>query len=451
MLIQQFEDKGLAHYSYAVISDGAAALIDPARDPAPYYEFAHRHKARITAVLETHSHADFVSSHREIAATTGATIYVSEFMKAGFPHRTVSDGDLIHVGQLAFRVLYTPGHSYDSLCFLLLGAGGQEHALFTGDTLFIGDVGRPDLRENMQDNPSGRAELAGAMYHTIHEKLQPLKDEILVYPAHGAGTLCGKSLSEANSSTIGAEKAGNYAFRSTDKNAFLKALLEEQPFVPCYFAYDVVLNQQGAPALEEALKAIPRLEDASVIRGSGQREEAVIIDARPRDIFRENHLKGSFNIPDGLKFETWLGSIIAPDEKFYLLADDEGSVETLLKKIAKIGYESRISGIMTGLPGRHERYSADLPSDFEANPGAYTVIDARNRNEYTGGAYYSHAINIPLPELRKRAGEIPLDKPLAVHCAAGYRSAIATSILRSLLPREVYDIGNAIERKKPLP
>lgn len=450
MLIEQFEDKGLAHYSYVVISEGEAALIDPARDPAPYYEVARRHNASITAVLETHSHADFVSGHREIAATTGATIHVSEFMNAGFPHKAAGDGDLLQVGQVIFKVIYTPGHSYDSLCFLLLDPRGNEHALFTGDTLFIGDVGRPDLRESIQNDPAGREELATAMYHTIHEKLYPLKDEILVYPAHGAGTLCGKSLSEANSSTIGAEKAGNYAFRTTEKNKFVEALLSEQPFVPRYFSYDVALNQQGAPTLGEALQGISWLKDTGPAGDALQAGEAIIIDTRPRDAFRKNHLKGSFNIPDGLKFETWLGSILAPNEAFYLLAQNTAAGKTLLGKIAKIGYESQVSGVITGLPTGQEGYNADLPGDFEENPENYTVIDARNRNEYAGGAYYTQAINIPLPELRQRAEEIPLDKPLAVHCAAGYRSAIATSILRALLPQKVYDIGNAIERKKPL-
>ncbi|HYH55558.1 MAG TPA: MBL fold metallo-hydrolase, partial [Anseongella sp.] len=357
MLIQQFEDKGLSHYSYAVLSEGEIALIDPARDPAPYYAFAAQHRARITAVLETHSHADFVSSHREVAAETGAPVFVSESMKAAFPHTAVREGDRLKLGRVSFRVLYTPGHSFDSVCFLLEGPDGKEHALFSGDTLFIGDVGRPDLRENIQDDPATRETLALAMYRTIMEKLRELNDDILVYPAHGAGTLCGKSLSEASSSTIGAERAGNYAFRIREKDVFVKVLLEEQPFVPKYFSYDVELNRRGAPALGEALQKIPRLESHRSF------EEGIpVIDARPKDQFRENHLKGAFNIQDGLKFETWLGSVLGPGEKFYLIAGSSEQVGTLLRKIAKIGYEGNIAGTLAGLSGKHETAGGDLPA-----------------------------------------------------------------------------------------
>lgn len=470
MRIKQFEDKGLSHYSYVIISEGEAALIDPGRDPAPYYEFVRQQEARITAVLETHSHADFVSSHLEIAETSGALIYASEFMKAGFPHQAVRDGEMIKLGKVSFKVLYTPGHSYDSVCFLLLDETGSEHALFSGDTLFIGDVGRPDLRESVQDNPAKREELALAMFRTIREKLRPLNDEILLYPAHGAGTLCGKSLSDANSSTIGAEKTGNYAFRITDENEFLNALLEEQPFMPRYFNHDVALNRQGAPAWKEALENIPRYAGDSLPddlafqddRNTQPKDEPrrgqngkppngggpIIIDARPTIKFRENHLKGALNVPDGLKFETWLGSILSPDENFYLLAENAETMEILLAKIAKIGYEKGVSGAIIGLSGQYECYNAALPADFDRSPENYTIIDARNKSEYARGAYFPEAINIPLPELRERAGEVPLDKPLVVHCAAGYRSAIASSILQAQVSQNVYDMGNAIEKKK---
>lgn len=442
MLIEQFEDKGLSHFSYAILSDGEIALVDPARDPRPYYSFAERHKAHITAVLETHSHADFVSSHKEVAEETGAVVYVSEFMSAGFPHTAVQDGQRLQLGKVSFRVLYTPGHSYDSICFLLMDHQGREHALFSGDTLFIGDVGRPDLRESMKDNPAKREELALAMYETINGKLRDLNDETMVYPAHGAGTLCGKSLSDAASSTIGAEKIGNYAFRITQKEEFVRTLLSEQPFVPKYFGYDAVLNQQGAPELASALKNVPRLQSYRSF-GAG----IPVIDARSREAFRKNHLKGSFNVPDGLKFETWLGSILNPGEHFYLLAPDMQQLNILLLKIAKIGYETNISGVATGLSGKHEISPESLPERFEENTGSFTIIDARNRNEFSDGAYYEQAVNIPLPELRERAAEIPRGGPIAVHCAAGYRSAIASSIIRALTEEQVYDIGEAVEKR----
>lgn len=456
MEIKQFEDKGLSHYSYALLSANEVALIDPGRDPVPYYEFAKQHNARITAVLETHSHADFVSSHLEIAGTTGATIYVSKEMGAAFPHHGIQDGDLISLGKVTLKALYTPGHSFDSLCFLLQDETGKEHALFSGDTLFIGDVGRPDLRESVQDNPAKREELARAMFHTIQDILRPLADQILLYPAHGAGTLCGKSLSDANSSTMGAEKMGNYAFRITDEEQFIDTLLDEQPFVPHYFSFNVSLNKKGAPPLSESLQKIPRrgtLPGPDEFPASG----TLLIDARTRENYGARHLKGAFNIPDGLKFETWLGSILSPDEKFYLLAETTEHLETLLKKVAKIGYEGNILAAITGFEpdpdaegatARFEHMAVGLPADFDANPDRYTILDARNKSEFAAGAYFDHALNIPLPELRERANEIPLDKPIVVHCAAGYRSGIASSILRTLVSQTVYDMGNAIERKK---
>lgn len=456
MKIKQFEDRGLSHYSYALLSENEVALIDPGRNPAPYYEFARQHQARITAVLETHSHADFVSSHLEIAGTTGARIHVSEKMQAGFPHQGLRDGDLIRLGRVSLKVLYTPGHSFDSVCFLLLDESGAQHALFSGDTLFIGDVGRPDLRESVQDNPAKREELAAAMFQTIRDKLRPLNDQTLLYPAHGAGTLCGKSLSDANSSTLGAEKIGNYAFQIADQEAFINALLEEQPFVPRYFSYNVALNKQGAPPLEASLKNVPRLEPNAVHPGF-PREGILVIDARPREQFRERHVKGAYNIPDGLKFETWLGSIVSPEETFYLVAESAEQRERLLEKTAKIGYEGNVYGAMAGLPaaagpsGEEEIYGsheAALPADFDTHPEKYTIIDARSRSEFSAGAYFPDALNLPLPEIRDRAREIPLNKPLAVHCAAGYRSGIAASILHALVPQKVYDMGNAIERKK---
>ncbi|HEY9560799.1 MAG TPA: MBL fold metallo-hydrolase [Anseongella sp.] len=446
MLIQQFEDKGLAHFSYVVVSDSKAAVIDPGRDIAPYLDFVRDQDARVTTVLETHSHADFISGHMELARKSGARICVSREMNVSFHHHDLQDGDLLPLGHLQFKGLATPGHSRDSICFLLQDAKKKEHALFSGDTLFIGDVGRPDLRGGFGTSGSAPKELAGAMYDTIRQKLLPLPDHVLVYPAHGAGTLCGKSLKDASSSTIGAEKKGNWAFLSGlsgDRKTFINAILSEQPFIPYYFPFSVMYNQLGMPGLEDSVKDLPRLNDTFM-----PEKEPFIIDARAKEHFRGNHIKGSFNIPDGLKFETWLGSIVKPGQQFYLIAENAEAGERLIRRIARIGYEFYVKGIVQGLSNGRESYQANLPADFETHPERYTIIDARNRGEYAAGALYPGALNIPLPELTERTREIPPEKPLAVHCAGGYRSAIATSILRSRLTQEVYDIGNAIEQKQ---
>ena len=237
--IHQFEDKGLAHYSYAVLSEGEIALIDPARDPQPYYEFALIHDAKIVAVIETHPHADFVSSHQEIATGKDAKIYASKLVGAAYEHETFDDGDFFQIGKVTLHAMNTPGHSPDSITVLLKDENGKAIAAFTGDTLFIGDVGRPDLRENVGNVTSKRDDLARQMYHSTREKLMKLPDDVLVYPSHGAGSLCGKGLSSANVSTIGAEKMSNAALQEINEEQFVKFLSSDHPFVPKYFGYDV--------------------------------------------------------------------------------------------------------------------------------------------------------------------------------------------------------------------
>ncbi|MGY3089363.1 glyoxylase-like metal-dependent hydrolase (beta-lactamase superfamily II) [Hymenobacter sp. UYAg731] len=292
MKIEQFEDKGLAHFSYAILSECAReiVLIDPARNPQPYCDYAQAHNARIVSVIETHPHADFVSSHLEIAQYTGAVIRVSRLLGADYAHEAFDDGDSFTVGQLTFRALNTPGHSPDSIS-IVLSRAGQDVAVFTGDTLFIGDVGRPDLREKAGNLTARREELARQLYHSLREKLMPLADAVLVYPAHGAGSLCGKAMSGANSSTIGAEKAGNYALRPLSAADFIKELLADQPFIPKYFGYDVALNKAGAPAYAPGVAQVPRLP-AGTIPAAG----ALVVDARPEAEFKKGHILGAINL-----------------------------------------------------------------------------------------------------------------------------------------------------------
>ena len=244
MDIQQFEDKGLAHYAYAIYSDqtNEIVLIDPARDIKPYLDYAAQQAARIVGVIETHPHADFVSSHLELQETTGAAVYCSRLVGAGYPYTGFDEGDEISLGDITLRALNTPGHSPDSIS-IVLAYKGQDSAVFTGDTLFIGDCGRPDLRENAGNITAGREQLAKQMYHSLREKLMVLADDVLVYPAHGAGTLCGKSLSDADSSTIAAEKVSNWSLGDYTETEFVKELLSQQPFIPKYFQYDVTLNR----------------------------------------------------------------------------------------------------------------------------------------------------------------------------------------------------------------
>ncbi len=447
MKIEQFEDKGLAHFSYAVLSECAQAvvLIDPARDPQPYYDYAAAHGARIVAVIETHPHADFVSSHREIAETTGAVIRVSRLLGAEYPHQGFDEGDAFTVGKLTFRALHTPGHSPDSIS-IVLSREGRDVAVFTGDTLFVGDVGRPDLRETAGSLTARREELARQLYHSLRTQLLPLADDVLVYPAHGAGSLCGKALAGATSSTIGVERLGNPMLRPLSEGEFVAELLAGQPFIPKYFGYAVALNKAGAPAYAASLAQVPRLAAGTPLPAG-----ALVVDTRPTAEFSQGHWPGALTIQAGGKFETWLGSIVGPEERFYLLAADEATLATVLAQTAKIGYEPLVLGAGLATPGPvASRPTLDLAA-FRAQPGAYTIVDVRHASEARQAPLFAGALVVPLPELRERASEIPTGRPVVVHCAGGYRSAAGSSVIAAARPDlAVFDLGEAVRTFSPL-
>ncbi|GAA4420511.1 rhodanese-like domain-containing protein [Nibrella viscosa] len=446
MKIEQFEDKGLAHYSYAILSEcqQKIILIDPARDPKPYYAYAEANSAQIVGVIETHPHADFVSSHLEIHQITGATIYAHSLVGADYPHEFFDEGAEIHLGKIKLKSLHTPGHSPDSIC-IVLNHDGIDKAVFTGDTLFIGDVGRPDLRENVGNSTAKREQLARQLYYSTREKLMKLENDIWVYPAHGAGSLCGKGLSEANRSTIGTEKNGNYALQPMSEAAFINLILDDQPFIPKYFEYDVAVNRQGAPAFQASIERVKRLASNYT-----PEDGALLVDGRNQLIFKRGHLKNAINIQEGDKFETWLGSIVAPEEPFYLIADNEDKLGRLIAKAAKIGYERFIKGafVMDDTVTEATNPTIDLDA-FKQHPDRYTVVDVRNESEVDEKIFFAHAINIPLSQLRERVEEVPTHKPVVVHCAGGYRSAAGTSIIAAALPEvKVLDLGEAVNQFK---
>lgn len=440
MIIHQFYDKGLAHASYAVIRTGKMIVIDPSRDPQPYYNFATLHEADIVGVIETHPHADFVSSHLEIHQTTGAIIYVSKLTGAEYPHETFDDGDSIELDDIKLKAINTPGHSPDSICILLQNEYGNDIAIFTGDTLFVGDVGRPDLREDVGNITAKKEELAKQMYHSTRDKLMKLPEQTTVYPAHGPGSLCGKNISPDLHTTVGRELRENYALQLMDELQFVKTLTEDQPFVPKYFVFDVALNKKGAPAFDDSVNSVPKVVHDAVLE-----KNVLIIDTRPNDDFRKGHLKGAINLQDGGKFETWLGSIVGPDEQFYLIANSESELDIMIGKTGKIGYEKSIKAALLTPENLNEISAGFDFDDFKTNTGNYNIVDVRNWGEVNGGLIFEDAIAIPLPELRERIKDIPTDKPIVVHCAAGYRSAAATSIIAGIIKSvPVYDLGEEI-------
>lgn len=450
MEIKQFEDKNLAHFSYAVLSNGEVAVIDPSRNPQPYYDFAIENNAKITTIIETHPHADFVSSHLEIHRHTGATIYVSELLGAEYPHETFDDGDAIVLGKITLKALNTPGHSPDSISIVAIDGNGKEEAIFTGDTLFIGDCGRPDLREQAGAITAARAELAKQMYHSLRQKLMSLPDDVLVYPAHGEGSLCGKGLSNQKSSTMGAERISNWSLQNMREADFVKELLADQPFIPKYFTFDVGLNKKGAddfaPGISTVEKKMPITSDVGALSLD---PEILIIDTRPQRQFKKAHLKNAINLMNDSKFETWLGSIVHPGEKFYLMGHNETVLHELIERIAKIGYEKQIESALileygnTAMPLFDNKAVKETEDD-------YTIIDIRNASEVKSRKIFANAIHIPLHELRERTHEIPVHKPILVHCAGGYRSAAGSSIIKSKLNghSQVFDLSEAVKRIK---
>jgi glyoxylase-like metal-dependent hydrolase (beta-lactamase superfamily II)/rhodanese-related sulfurtransferase len=440
MIIHQFYDKGLAHASYAIIRLGKMVVIDPARDPQPYYDFAAFNEATITGVIETHPHADFVSSHLEIHQATGATIYSSKLVGALYSHESFDDGDTLQLADIKLKAINTPGHSPDSICILLQDEDGYDKALFTGDTLFVGDVGRPDLRENVGNVTAKKEELARDLYHSLRDKLMTLPHHVTVYPAHGPGSLCGKNMSADLQSTIGREIKENYAMQPMSEAEFIDLILADRPLMPAYFGFDVELNKKGAPAYQQSIDSVLKLKDKATLE-----KGIIIIDTRPKPEFTKGHIKGAINLQDGDKFETWLGTIIKPDEQFYLIADSDENLDIVIKKTAKIGYEQNIKAALSTAEKGSEHLTALDLDNFKTSPERYTIVDVRNWTEINQGKIFDRALTIPLPELRERLDEIPQDKPIVVHCAAGYRSAAATSIIAAQINQTpVYDLSDEI-------
>lgn len=444
MRIEQYEDKNLSQYSYLIEDDGEMILIDPSRNPQPYYDAARTFEAVITGVIETHPHADFVSSHLEIHQTTNATIFTSPLSNATYPYMPLVEGMELYAGKLKLKVFNTPGHSPDGVS-ILLSDQEKDIAIFTGDTLFIGDCGRPDLREDGVNYELQKETLAGQLYDSL-QLLAGLDDNIFIYPTHGAGSLCGKSISGNNRSTIGEEKRNNWSLQPMTKSDFIREVLKDLPFVPQYFKYNVMLNLKGAPHY------LPSIEKVGFLRTINSEDDLelidpnlLIVDTRSAEDYKKRRLANSINIPEGKSFETWLGTIIQPETIFYLAGDDIDTLKILIERTAKIGYEGFIKNVFLMEYGVEA--SQKTPFDTIINePEQFTILDVRTDEEVKTSAFKG-SLHIPLHELPNRITTIPTDKPIVVHCAGGYRSAIASSLLERHFQGKqvVFDLGNVIK------
>lgn len=433
MVFEQFYLGCLAQASYLIGSDKIAAVVDPQRDVDLYLEAARERGVSIQHIIETHLHADFVSGHAELAERTGARIYLGEGSGATFSHESVRDGDEIAFGNCRLRFLQTPGHTPESVCIEVidLERGTEPWAVLTGDTLFIGDVGRPDLSENHTPQ-----ELAGHLFDSLHNKLLKLPDATEVYPAHGAGSMCGRNISTDRSSTIGRERRSNYALQPMTREQFVRMMTEHLPERPEYFERDVDLNRRGAVSLSN----LPRLRPISpreVLRM--QQTGSTVVDTRANGEFCSGHVPGSINIALGGQFASWAASVLGLDRELILLADEEKAIEETRQRLARVGIE-HVAGFVEGgiggwaaaklpLEQTPQFPVQELASERARNP-RLSILDVRRRAEWEDG-HVDGARHAPLDRLRAELPQLDRNGEVAVYCKGGYRSTIACSLLQA--------------------
>ena len=437
MIFKQFYLPCLAHASYIVGDEvsGTAAVVDPQRDTDQYTAFAAESSLEIKHVILTHLHADFVAGHLELRDRSGATIYLGAAAKAAYPFTPLHDGDTLEFGRVRLKALETPGHTPESISILvydLNAEGSQPYAVLTGDTLFIGDVGRPDLRAALGWSA---AQLGGMLFDSLHTKLLAQPDHTLVYPAHGAGSLCGKALSKETVSTMGEQRRSNYALQPMSKEAFIQVVNADQPEAPAYFNYDAVLNSQERPTLEQTLARVNPMTLDRVL--ALQRSGAQVLDTRDAAEFGSAHLAGSINIGLGGQYATWAGTLLDRDHPIVIIADP-GRENESATRLGRIGFDHIAGYLQDGLHSLEsrpdltvatERVSAPFASQLLSSPEPPLAIDVRTSPERER-KFIDGSLSIPLNHLSERLSGLPNNRPLLVYCAGGYRSSIAASLLQ---------------------
>ena len=435
MYIQQLYTGCLSEAAYYIESEGEAAVIDPLRDIEEYISLARERKAVIKYIFETHFHADFVSGHLDLGKKTGATIIFGPMTKTNLPVHVAKDGETFKLGKIELEVLHTPGHTIESSCYLLKDENNKSHALFTGDTLFVGDVGRPDLSSGNMSSE----ELAGIMYDTLQQKILPLADDILVYPAHGKGSSCGKNLGPNTYSTIGEEKQHNYALQPQTKEAFIKAVTDGLQDAPKYFSVNAQINQQGYDSLD-LIKA-KALTPLSVEDFKHKiKEDVTILDTRPADLFSQGFVPGSIFIGLEGRFAEWAGNLLSFSKPLILITDPGKEEETVVR-LARVGFskmEGYLSGGFEAWKKKGEKIDMiieveadELAMDIPHDPNLQ-VVDVRREAEFADG-HVKNAINMPLNDMTDLAliAGFEENQNLYLHCGGGYRSVIACSLLKS--------------------
>jgi hydroxyacylglutathione hydrolase len=435
MFIKQLYTGCLSEAAYYIESEGEAAVIDPLRDIDEYLQLAKERKTSIKYIFETHFHADFVSGHLDLSKQTGAPIVYGPDTETQFPIHLAKDGEVFKLGKLTIEVLHTPGHTIESSCYLLRDESGKQHAVFTGDTLFVGDVGRPDL----SSGSLSQEELAGMLYESLNQKIVPLDDDVIVYPAHGAGSSCGKNIGTETFSTIGEQKLSNYALQPQTKEKFITAVGSGLSAPPQYFPINARINKEGYDSLDGVLEQALTPLSVAEFKEYMSREDVIILDSRKSDEFTQKFVPGAISIGLEGRFAEWAGGLLPFDKPMILVTEPGQEKETVIR-LARVGF----SKMMGYLNGGIEAWVAsgndiDLIIDVEADELAMdlpfddnlVVVDVRREAEFADG-HVAGAMNVPLNDMNNPGSMAAFDEQqnLYVHCAGGYRSVIACSLLK---------------------
>ncbi len=437
MKIEQIYTGCLAQGTYYITSNGEAAIIDPLREIQPYLDRAEKDGVKIKYIFETHFHADFVSGHIDLAKATGATIIFGPNAETSFKSHIAQDGEEFNLGNIQFKLLHTPGHTMESSCYLLKDENRKDIAIFSGDTLFIGDVGRPDLAQKAIHLT--QEDLASYLFHSLRNKVMTLNDDVIVYPAHGAGSACGKNMSKETISTIGHQKISNYALRIDMTEAeFVKEVTDGLQPPPAYFPINVAMNKNGYENIETVINRGLQKLTAEEFDVAANETDALLLDTRNAQTFSEGFIPNSINIGLDGQFAPWVGALIPDIKQNILIITDEGKEEETITRLARVGYDNVIGFLKGGFESWKnsnkeidfvERISAEnLESIYAEN--SVLIIDIRKPNEFNA-SHVKNAINIPLDFINENLSQFPKDKEFILHCAGGYRSMITASILKA--------------------
>ena len=455
MIVEQIYTGCLAQGAYYIESNGEAVVIDPLREVEPYIQKAERNGAKIKYVLETHFHADFVSGHLDLAKKTGAQIVYGPNANPSFDFYSAKDGEEIKVGNLIIKVLHTPGHTMESTCYLLKDENGKDTALFSGDTLFIGDVGRPDLAQKLVTDLT-QDKLAGYLFDSLRNKIMPLADDIIVYPAHGAGSACGKNMSKETSDTLGHQKQTNYALRANmTKEEFINEVTTGLVPPPAYFPLNVMMNIQGYESIDKVLERGQHALSPEAFETAANETGALVLDTRAPQIFAKGFVPNSINIGIDGGFAPWVGAMIPDIKQEILLVTDEDREEEVITRLARVGYDHTIGFLKGGFnawknAGKEidliNSITADELADFTKGEKA-NILDVRKVSEYQS-EHVLDAENTPLDFINDSMAQIDKDKTYYVHCAGGYRSMIFVSILRARGYDKLVDVKGGFKEIK---